>query len=306
MNTIEITCSLCNKYYSSKSSLSNHKRIYHGIKKHGMEKHYFCKHCKNEYATIQSRWVHEKQCSSLTDQDRLKKEMEKLKVNYEKLRKEKEQKNEEIIRLQKKLLNSKRLDNKTFKAVNQILMDRSYVNNNTNNNQTINNNNVQLISLGNEELLNVLTLQQKKEIMRSRLGSLEKIVEITHCGNIHQFKNIIITNLKDNYAYRYDDTKGYFMTVPKDILLDDVITHRVTDIEEIYDELQSANKIDDRTKSLIQKFLDQMSSEDVPFFDCETKYNNFKSYKIDKIKILLYNNQDKITKDIALLISNDR
>lgn len=309
MNNIEITCSLCNKNYSSKTSLCNHKRIYHGIKKHGMEKHYYCKHCNNEYATIQSRWVHEKRCASLTEQDRLKKEMEILKANYEKLRKEKEQKSEEIIKLQKKLLNSKRLDNKTFKAVNKILMDRSYLNmnnQNSNNTNTIHNhNNFNLISLGNEDILKVLTLQQKKEIMRSRLGSLEKIVEITHCGNYNQFKNIIITNLKDNYAYRYDDTKGYFITVPKDILLDDLITHRVTDIEEIYDELQSANKIDDRTKSLIQKFLDQMSSEDVPFFDYETKYNNFKSYKIDKIKILLYNNQDKITKDIALLISND-
>jgi len=214
---------------------------------------------------------------------------------------------EQIVELQNKLLKCKRLDNKTFKAVNKILMDRSYrnsQNNNTNSNNTITNNNYQILSLGNEELTNVLTMQQKKQIMNSRLGSLEKIVEITHCGELNQFKNIIITNLKDNYAYRYDEKVGYFVTVAKNSLLEDVVAHRVTDIEAIYDELQTANKIDAKTKKLIQDFLDKISNEETPFFDNETKYDNFKSYKIDNIKILLYNNQDKITKDIALLISD--
>ena len=141
--------------------------------------------------------------------------------------------------------------------------------------------------------------------MNSRLGSLEKMVEITHCGDYNQFKNIIITNLKDNFAYRYDDIKGYFVAVTKNALLEDVVAHRVTDIEAIYDELQTANKIDAKTKKLIQDFLDRMGNDDAPFFDNEVKYDNFKSYKINNIKILLYNNQDKITKDIALLISDN-
>ena len=36
--------------------------------------------------------------------------------------------------------------------------------------------------------------------------------------------------------------------------------------------------------------------------DDTTEYPNYKSYKMNNIKILLYNNQDKITKDIALLL----
>jgi len=179
-------------------------------------------------------------------------------------------------------------------------MDRSY------NNNTINNNTYQILSLGNEELINVLTLEQKKQIMNSRLTSLEKIVEIAHCGDLNQYKNILITNLKDNYAYRYDESKGYFITIVKDDLLKDVIVNRVMDIEAIYDELKTANKINERTKKLIQDFLDKMDNNDNPFFDNETKYDNFMSYKKDRVKILLYNNQDKITKDIALLISNSR
>jgi hypothetical protein len=229
-----------------------------------------------------------------------------MKEENEKLLKEKNEKNEEIIKLQKKLLNSKRMDTKTFKAVNKILMERSYrnsQNNNINSNNVINNT-YQICSVGNEELVNVLTFQQKKQILNSRLCSLEKIVEIAHCGNMNQYKNIIITNLKDNYAYKYDDAKGYFVTTPKNVLLDDVVTHRITDIEEIYDELDSANKIDPKTKKIIQDFLDKISNQETPYFYNETKYENYRSYKINNIKILLYNNQDKITKDIALLVND--
>ena len=53
-------------------------------------------------------------------------EMAKIKEENERLLREKMEKNEELIKLQKKLLNSKRIDNKTFKAVNKILMERSY------------------------------------------------------------------------------------------------------------------------------------------------------------------------------------
>jgi hypothetical protein len=302
MDDNKIECSLCNKKFSSISSLSNHRKNIHNIKK-TIQKEYFCRHCNKEYTSRQSRWKHELNCKTKQEI-----EMAKIKEQNEQLLREKMEKNEEIIKLQKKLLNSKRMDTKTFKAVNKILMERSY--HNSHNNNTINSNNIinntyQIYSLGNEELLNVLTYEQKKQIMNSRFCSLEKIVEITHCGGMNQFKNIIITNLKDNFAYKYDDSKGYFVSIPKNILLDDVITHRITDIEAIYDELQSANKIDDKTKKIIQDFLDKMGNEETPFFENNTKYENFKSYKINNIKILLYNNQDKITKDIALLVSNN-
>jgi hypothetical protein len=300
MTDKKINCSICNTEFSSISSLSNHRRNIHNIKK-STEKKYDCRHCSKEYGCRQSRWKHEKTCKTKENV-----EIEKIKEENEKLLKEKMEKNEEIIKLQKKLLNSKRMDTKTFKAVNKILMERSYrnsQNNNINSNNVINNT-YQICSVGNEELVNVLTFQQKKQILNSRLCSLEKIVEIAHCGSMNQYKNIIITNLKDNYAYKYDDSKGYFVTTPKNVLLDDVVTHRITDIEEIYDELDSANKIDARTKKIIQDFLDKISNQETPYIYNETKYENYRSYKINNIKILLYNNQDKITKDIALLVND--
>jgi len=317
-------CKICVKIYSSKSSLSNHKKRFHSVIKKEEEKvnhdqhninmdinisssaaipelekkedpkFFKCRRCDKRYSFIQSRWRHENVCSKISDVEKIKEENLRQK--------------EEIIKLQKKLLSSKRLDTKTFKSLNKLLMERSMVNSNNtiNNNNTTNNiiNNYQIVALGNEDLLNVLTMQQKQQILNCRLNSLEKLVEITHCGEMNKFNNIIVTNLKDNYAYRYDAAKGYFVAVPKNSLLDNLVMLRVTDIEAIYDELKAANKIDAKTKMIIQNFLDKMENEDTPVFENDTKYENYKSFKIDNIKILLYNNQDKVTKNIALLISD--
>jgi hypothetical protein len=314
---MEQICSLCNKTYSTKRGLLKHNRNIHAIyciekdrKRDETTNSYKCKYCIKEYINYQSRWKHEQTCSEKEKQQKIAEEMERIKLENEKMKEDAKKNKDEIIRLQKKLLNCKRLDNKTFKAVNKILIERSLQNSNNNNtinsHNTINNNTTyQICSLGNEQLVDFLTLQQKQQIMNSRLCSLEKIVEIAHCGEMNQFKNILITNLKDNYAYRYDDSKGYFITVAKNDLLDNVIINRVMDIEAIYDELKTANKINDKTKKLIQDFLDKMENKEIPFYDNETKYDNFKSYKTNRIKILLYNNQDKITKDIAIMISND-
>ena len=87
------------------------------------------------------------------------------------------------------------------------------------------------------------------------------------------FKNIVITNLKDNLAYKYDDQKGYFMIVTKNELLDEFITNRIFDIEAIYDELSDANKIDDNTKKLIQKFF-LLTNKYRKTFKFKTKFRN--------------------------------
>jgi hypothetical protein len=300
---MEYNCSICNKIYSSCSSLSNHKKIYHNInseerKKNDDDNLYQCRYCEKKYKNHRSRWDHEKKCSIQKNKN----DSEKILIQNQIIDELKNQINE----LQTKLVKNNKVSTRTFKAINKLLMERSYIKNSQNtinSHNAITNNIHQICNIGNEELAKVLTMQQKRQIMNSRLNAIEKIVEITHCGEYNQFKNIIITNLKDNYGYKYDAEKGYFITVEKTQLMDDVFIHRKSDIEEIYHELEDANKIDTKTKQIIQKFLDKCESED-PFVDeHETKYQNYKSYKINNIKILLYNNQDKITKDIELLIS---
>jgi len=112
---------------------------------------------------------------------------------------------ESILKLQK----SNNINNITIKKLNKKLMERNNLikNSNVNSNNTINNinnniiNNINLIGFGKdeEELLKTLTMNEKKQIMYANYRCLDKLVEIVHCGKYDQFKNIIISNIKDNY-----------------------------------------------------------------------------------------------------------
>ena len=57
----------------------------------------------------------------------------------------------------------------------------------------------------------------------------------TNCFS--KFKNIIITNLKDEFAYKYDDSKGFFVTVKKNDVITNMIDYRIYNLNEMYDEL---------------------------------------------------------------------
>jgi hypothetical protein len=303
MNTETYNCIVCNKIYSTYKSLWTHRNKFHKTVQEN-EDEYECRTCNKVYKHNRTRIFHEKTCNNNNSTSILVLEIEKSKIDQETKRIELE-----ALKLQIKLQGMKKINNTTFKAINKLLMDRSTINNNTTNNtQNINNNNhyhLQIMGLGNENVADTLTFQEKSTILDRRLCSLEKMVEIVHCGSHNLFKNIVITNLKDKFAYRYDQEKGYFITENKSDVLDILVENRMMDIEAIYDELSSANKIDVKTKQLIQTFLDKMDNEEVFVYDT-VEYPNFKSYKMNNIKILLYNNQDKITKDIALLIGENK
>ena len=143
--------------------------------------------------------------------------------------------------------------------------------------------------------------------MKSRFSCLEKIVDIVHCSNYNQFKNIVITNLKDDFAYKYDDKKGYFVCFNKNELISELVDERLEDIKGIYDELATTNKIDPSTKKLIQDFLNKIDDEEKHTDDVDgSTYSNFKSYKEQKVKILIYNNVDKISHDLAVILDNSQ
>ena len=305
-NTSDHNCSICNKVYSSYKSLWTHNNKFHNKFKNDENKEkdnqndniFECRICSKLYKYKQTRCRHEKTCNGIKQPD---KEIELEKCKTINLDKEKE-----ILELKIKLQGMKRIDDKTFKTINKLLMDRSIHNTtNNNNNNTININFPNILRIGKENVVETLTRGEKKIILDSKWMSIDKMVELVHCRNHNTFKNILITNLKDKFAYKYDETKGYFITGNKTDFLDDVMTFRMIDLETIYEELSTANKIDSRTKKLIQEFLDKMENEE-PFSYGDVEYANYKSYKMNNIKILLYNNRDRVTNDIALLIGNNK
>jgi hypothetical protein len=294
-------CDICKKKYKSYKSLWNHNKQFHNNNviignqietnpettgNQNKKNLLVCKFCKKEFNHRNNRWRHEKSCKDTNKQ------------NIE-IQLQLSQKENEILKLKLKIEKSNKMHPKSFKKLNNMLINNALMNsNNINSNNSVNNYNI--LSLGNENIPEVLSLIDKKKIMNAKYLCLEKMVEIAHCGNYNQFKNIVITNLKDNIAYRFDQTKGYFLTTTKNDVLNDIINNRITDIEEIYDELSTTNKINEETKNLITKFLEKIQNEDAKFVDENENitYDNYKSYKSDKIKILIYNNNQKISNEL--------
>jgi hypothetical protein len=328
MNHEKYRCNDCNKFYSNYNSLWTHNKKYHKCNNVSEEKateektteektteektteektteekttEYTCIKCNKKYKHNPSKCRHEKTCNG-TKQPSLELEVEKMKQETLDKEVEVEKIKQETLKLKIKLQGMKRVDNKTFKAINKVLIDRSTHNNNI---QNITNNNYQIFSIGNEDVINTLSIDDKRIIINRKWCSIDEIVKMVHCGDHNMFKNILITNLKDKFAYTFDESKGYFITTTKSFILDDLITNRMMDIETIYDELTTANLVDEKTKKMIKAFLERMEEDDKPYTDenDDVEHVNYKAYKMSLIKLLLYNNQEKITQDIASLMN---
>jgi hypothetical protein len=64
------SCNICQKDYSSKSSLCNHKKKFHTKKINILPSNnnqYFCKTCNRNFNNYQNRWKHEKICKKKND-----------------------------------------------------------------------------------------------------------------------------------------------------------------------------------------------------------------------------------------------
>lgn len=106
--------------------------------------------------------------------------------------------------------------------------------------------------------------------------------------------------------YKYDDQKGEFILSTKSDVLNSLVDNRIYDLEVIYDDFLVTNKLDVKTKNIIEEFINKINYSDTKFIDSDGKeHDNYKQYKINEIKILLYNNQNKITSDISLVLSTN-
>ena len=130
-----------------------------------------CSTCDKVYKQKQTLIEHRKKCSgSNTIRDDI--ELEKIKI----VALEKQQ---TILELKIKLLEMKKMDKNTFRAVNKVLMERSSTNItndtiNTINNIIVNNNFVfpSIVKIGGENLMQTLTDLEKSEILNSKYQSI--------------------------------------------------------------------------------------------------------------------------------------
>jgi len=279
-----IKCYTCNKKYKSKNSLGNHNRIFHPRNKPNISLHqpkyqqkvtidkpkyqpnsvqndkFKCNFCDKEYKHIQSRWKHEQKC--------------KLQYNNEKeiLRKENLELKKELKEMKNQIMD---LMNKTCKIHPKTLQK---INNQLNN---CNITNINIVQFGKEDILNTLTRKEKLKILNNGYQSFNKLIEYVHFNNKYpQFKNIAITNLKDNIAYKYQPDDNKFIACKKDELLEDLMDIRTIDLEEILNEnIDTISNLKvSKLKSSIEKLYDR---------------DNFYDNKKSDIKLLIYNKNDK-------------
>jgi hypothetical protein len=178
-----------------------------------------------------------------------------------------------------------------------------------------------LKGFGKENILDVITDKEKKLILNQGCESIEKLIEIVYIGKHDQFKNILVTNKRENDIYTYDDKSNLYIINDKNLVLNKLVANRLGDVEEIYNEFDENNKLTETNKKIMSRFfikfialkrayirLGEAIDEDKPYIDENAnnkEYKNYNEYKINKINNLLFNNQDKIIKDVTLAIEND-
>ena len=301
-------CNTCDRNYNSYQSLWNHNKKFHISKELQnapielqnapiklqkapvkleleIDTYYTCEYCNQPFTRLNNMKRHtnnrcKKKNQIIQENIKLKEKLEKLE-NIE----------TELIELKKqmKLIMTKQCKThpKTLTKINNNL---SNSNNNNNNNIINNNNNNIIIQLGKEDLINSLSTAEQLNILNKKNECLSHIIKHVHFNNNYpQFKNVIITNSKNNIAYIYDEKEQKFLATTKDKMLDELIINRMSDIEEFYESNMSS--IDIPTQTKIKSFIDKMESD-----------INFINKKKQDIKLIIYNNKDKVSKDIQIII----
>ena len=271
-------CDKCDKNYKHRQSLYNHNKKFHSnipqitptntntppkhTKSH-QNKEFICVHCNKNYSRIDSLNRHLKICKNKKENceiNKLKKENNELKIMFQK----------EITEMKKQMMI---LMNKNCKMHPKTLQK---INNQLNNCNIIN-----IVQFGKEDVVNTLSKKEKLKILNNGYQSFNKLVECIHFNDKYpQFKNIAITNLKDNIAYKYDNDDNKFIACKKDELLEDLMDIRTIDLEEILNEnIDTINNVKvSKLKSSIEKLYNK-----------ENFYDNKKS----DIKLMIYNKSEK-------------
>ncbi len=300
-NICTLVCKTCNKTYKTRQSLWNHVNKYHktdGQSKVSQtdlpvsqksakkdlpdvetESKYTCNYCGTSYKHKQSKFKHQQKCK-INNQDFL----------HEQLKKQSEEINE-MKNLLKEMINKNcKVHPKTLQKINkQLNGDNNTINENniTNNNNNITNNNTfNVIALGHENLTEVFSKKEKMNILKYKYGSLPQLVEYAHFKDkFPQFKNILITNTQNTIGYKYNEKKKQYVATKKDDLLEDIVDARMCDINSFYEELEG--ELDEKTKDILDKLKEQIEKDSA-----------YRDLKKNDIKLIIYNNRKKVTKEI--------
>ena len=184
-----------------------------------------------------------------------------------------------------------KIHHKTLQKINNQLNNKI---NNINNGSIINNT---YVKFGDVEYEKILNKKQIKKILSYPYQSLEESIKQIHFNDdLPEYSNIFITNMKDDLAYIFNGSQ--FISVRKNEMINELINTHKKEINLSFE--KNKNKLNDKYVTRLKKFLDMLNDDDTQFTDGTNKktYPCYKAYKINSIKLLIYNNSDKKKLDI--------
>jgi len=213
-----------------------------------------CKYCNKIYKHRSSKSQHEKNCKS-------NKNNEQYEINE--LKKELVEVKQTLLNL----LNSNKIHPKTLQKINKQLINNTnnnsnnITNNTTNNNTTNNNttntinnttiNNTVNIKFGYEKISDILNEKEMIKILNNCKMCVKESVKIVHFNDKRpEFRNILITNLRDNVAYIFDGNR--FIAQNKDYILSELFDKHFGNIEKHILNNEFMRKLND---SILCKYL---------------------------------------------------
>jgi hypothetical protein len=301
MNNKKYCCTVCEKYYKTSQSLCNHKRIYHTIIApkstisapnstilhqnviHDLQ----CTFCNKIFTRKSSLNRHYKICSTkISNDNKILTENNILKNKIDNFENEMN-----TLKLQlSNVLKQAKIHPKTLQKINKQLINNNITNNNSINNGTINN--IQIVKFGSENIKDILNEKEILKILNSWYGAIEESIKEVHFNESRpEYRNILITNLRDNIAYVYNGNK--FEAVQKNSFISDLIDKHINNIEVSLENYK--NKLPEKTVNIVDKLLQKLQDDESKITDENNnkEYKNFKSFKTNEIKLMIYNESRK-------------
>lgn len=307
-------CNICDKNYKNKSGIWKHNRKHHippkaeksaessAVKSAQNQpissdnKHngnlkttptLLCKYCNCEFKHIQSRWRHEQKCK-----------LERQYCSKDNIINNLSNKITELEQQLNNFMNASKIHPKTLEKINKNLVTG---NNNSNNNNTVNN--IQIVKFGSEDIKSILSDKEIKKILNCKYKAIEESIKTIHFNDDRpEYRNIYITNLRDNIAYIYNGNK--FEAVQKHSIINQLIDQHMNNIEVSYDDYK--NRLPEKTVGILDKLIEKIQDEHTAMIDEENnkEFKNYKMFKINEVKLMIYNETGNNTEVIKLKYSN--
>ena len=290
-------CNICIKEYSSRQNLWKHNNKFHNIEslitlpkvenilpkvenilptsqQNKKINDLLCNYCNITFTRKDNLKRHYLKCKNkmLKEQTKLEQENKMLKEQFAHFKKE-------MVELMNK---NCKIHPKTLTKINKQL-NTNNINNTYNDNKIINN--INLIALGNEDIPNVFTKEEKLKILNTNTMALNNIVKKVHFNKKYpEFNNVLITNTQNSIGYKYDDKEKKFIAVEKSELIHEIINNRMGDIIVFQEELEN-DGLDKNVNKRILNLIDNMEND-----------SKFIENKHKEIKLIIYNNKEMIEK----------